>query len=90
MDFNLSIYEYCAEDSSYTVQGQLNNPPDLKTLSRIAKNKFDRVIHMEELNALVIISGESTIHIHPDGELAVNGVSSEEAAEQLLEQLFDA
>ncbi len=90
MDLELSIYEYCAEDDSYTVRGKLEQPPNLDALSTAAERLFEKTIRMEHLNALVIIAGDATIHLHPDGEVVVNGVGSEEAAEKLLSRLFES
>ncbi len=88
LDIDLSIYEYCAEDDTYTVRGQLDYEPDLGELKERAASTFSQIVEMEQLEALVIVEKDSTMHLHADGEVVVNGVQSEDEAEELLKKLF--
>lgn len=72
-----------------TVHGKFPETPDLNKLAGISRELFPRVMLMEKLNVLVIIAPAATIHIHGNGELAVNGVRSLGEAERLLTQLTD-
>ncbi len=86
-ELELSIYEYCAEDDSYTVRGDLGYAPDLSELKKQAELNFQRVVDMEQLEALVIIKEDVTIHLHADGEAVINGVQSEAEAEELMKKI---
>jgi len=86
----LTVQEYCAEDSSYTVQGKLPAPPDLKELAERARSVYGRTMLMEKLAVLVALAGTSTIHVHGNGDLVVTGVENVERARELLEPLLGA
>jgi len=85
---DLTVQEYCAEDSSYTVQGKLPTPPDLEKLAERAERIYGRAMLMEKLSVLVVLAGDSTVHVHGNGELVVTGVEGVDRARELLEPLL--
>ncbi|MGM0380999.1 MAG: hypothetical protein ACQEP7_03350 [bacterium] len=88
-DFNLSLHEYCAEDDTHTAQGKLEFEPDLNRLAEAGEKKHGKVIQMEDLETLVILAEGPTIHVHGNGKLVLNGVSSLEEAQKLIEELIE-
>ena len=85
---NLVLEEYCAEDSTFTAQGRLPYRPDLLSLSETGRKYWGRALLMEKLDVLIVLAGESSIHIHGDGRVVINGVKNLEEAESLLKRLL--
>ncbi len=88
-DIDLSIYEYCAEDDTYTVHGELGYEPDLDKLVTAAQENYEKIIRMDYLDALVVVTEEATVHLHADGDVEINGVQSTEEAEELLTAILE-
>jgi len=87
--YNLSLHEYCDEDDTHTAEGNLGFEPDLDKLAEKAEKLHGKIVQMEELDTLVVLPEGPTIHIHGNGKLVLNGVSSLTEAEQLVEKLIE-
>jgi len=85
---DLVLEEHCVEDSTFTAQGSLPFRPDLLSLSETGRKFWGRALLMEKLDVLIVLAGESSIHIHGDGRVIINGVKNLEEAESLLGQLL--
>lgn len=87
-DFNLRVHEYCVDDNTITVEGIAPNPIDLNTLAEKGRKMAGKVMLMERLDVLYIVLDSVTIHLHRNGEIMVNRVSSLEEAKKVLSNLF--
>ncbi|MFH1039122.1 MAG: hypothetical protein V1789_10700 [PVC group bacterium] len=87
-DLNLSVHEYCHEESTVTVQGTVPHPLDLPALARAGKKLTEQVMLMDRLEVLYLTLGGVTVHIHRNGEIVVNRVGSIEEAERILSLLL--
>jgi len=84
---DLEIYEYCAEDDTYTVQGKMPGAVELAVIEEKGKALTDKVMLMERMDVVVLIFDTVTVHIHGNGEIAVNGARSVDQAREILEGL---
>ncbi len=87
--FNLSLHEYCDEDDTHTAEGKLDFEPDLDRLAERGEKIHGKVIHMVDLDTLVVLAEGPTIHLHGNGKLVLNGVSSLQEAENLVEEMME-
>ncbi|MFP4686511.1 MAG: hypothetical protein ACLFN5_00205 [bacterium] len=84
----LTRHEYCAEDDTYTLQGQSDERPDLDSIARRAEAEGHKVINMKNLNTVVVITEGPTIHFHGNGKIVVNSARDEKKVKKMLAELL--
>ena len=87
-DIELEQHEYCAEDATYTISGELDFKPNLIELLKRARKLYDKVIDMTGLDTIVVVTDGPTIHIHGNGKVIINSAQNIEEAQEHLKLLF--
>lgn len=85
---DLKIREYCAQDRRYSVSARAEGEVDIVAIHQRMRAAGVSALLMESQGVLVILMPQSTVHVHPNGELLVNDAQSFDHARLLLEGLL--
>lgn len=87
--YRLKAHEYCAEDDSWSVQGNMPaSPSDLERIETRARSLGMKVLFLKRVQVLYVIQGRLTAQFHQNGDLLVNGAATPEDGIRFLEQLL--
>ncbi len=84
----LTQHEYCAEDDTYTLQAQLKNKLELDEIARKARRLGYKVINMQNLNTVVVITSGPTIHLHGNGKIVANRARDKNKVAGILKEII--
>jgi len=87
--YQLTVEEYCAEDSARSARGRLLVPVNFAKLAESARQAGEKTLQLDRLGVLLISRGNATIHIHRDGRIVINGIDGRREAEEMLDLLLD-
>jgi TATA-box binding protein (TBP) (component of TFIID and TFIIIB) len=87
-EIELTQHEYCAEDDTYTLQAQLEDELDLDEIAQEARRLDYKVINMQNLNTVVVITSGPTIHLHGNGKIVANRARDKNKVAGILKEII--